>query len=196
MLTSARTVQAGRLAIAVFVALLVLSGTRVARAQSSTTTVRDGWVAGALVGRIAIADIPDARATAVGVAATRFAPRRPGLDLAVVTIPTLYRDGQIPLHARMGVAFPLGSGTGPVLVPTAGVDAAGALGETAGGGVVYHPGARALVAARRLGLQAGVAWVRAVNARNSLWLVELGLMRVPAPGPPKPRAPTTAPGQF
>jgi hypothetical protein len=45
MLTSARTVQAGRLAIAVFVALLVLSGTRVARAQSSTTTVRDGWVA-------------------------------------------------------------------------------------------------------------------------------------------------------
>jgi hypothetical protein len=196
MLTSARTVQAGRLAVAVFVPVLVLIGARLARAQRSTTTVRDGWVAGALVGRIAITDIPDARATALGVAVTRVAPRTPGVDLAVVTIPTLYRDGQIPLHARVGVAFPLGTGNGIVLVPAAGADAAGALGETAGGWVGYHLGARALFAARRLGVQAGVTWARAVNARNSLWLVELGLMRVPALGPPKPRPPTTAPGEF
>lgn len=196
MLTSARAVQAGRLAVTVLVPLVVLTGARVARAQASATTVRDGWVAGALVGRIAIDDIPDAQATALGVGATRFTPRRPGLDLAVVTVPTLFRDGQIPLHAGVGIAFPLGSGNGPVLVPTAGLDAAGSLGETTGGWVGYHLGARALVAARQIGLQPGVIWVRAVNAPNSLWLFEVGVMRVPALAPPKPRAPTTLPGQF
>jgi hypothetical protein len=196
MLTTARAVRASRSAIAVFAPLLLLGGARVVRAQSSATTVRDGWVAGALVGRIAIDDISDARATSIGVEATRFTPRRPGLDVAVVTIPTLYRDGQIPLHARIGVAIPLGMGHGPSLVPTAGVDAAGALGESAGGWVGYHLGARVLAAARRIGVQAGVVWVRAANAPNALWLVELGLMRVPAPAPPKPRAPTTRPGQF
>lgn len=196
MLTSARAVQAGRFAVAVLVTPLVLAGARVVHAQGSSTTVRDGWVAGALVGRIAIDDISDARATSIGVGAARFSPRRPGLDLAVVTIPTLYRDGDIPLHARMGAVLPLGSGNGPVVIPTAGVDVAGALGETKGGWVGYHLGARALAAARRIGLQAGVSWVRAVNAPNSLWIVELGLMRVPALAPSRPRDPATRPGQF
>ena len=196
MLTSSRSVLASRLSIAVLLPLLVLTAADVTFAQASARTVRDGWVAGVLVGRVAIDDIPDAQATTIGVSATRFTARRPGLDLAVVTIPTLYRDGVIPLHARIGAALPLGSGHGPVVVPTAGVDVAGPLGETVGAWVGYHLGARALVAARRLGLQAGVNWVRAVNAPNSLWLVELGLMRVPALAPQKPRAPATRPGQF
>jgi hypothetical protein len=195
MLPSSRRVQAG-LSGALIIAVLITTRAGVARAQGSGPTVRDGWVAGALVGRIAIDDIPDAHATAIGFGATRFAPRRPGLDLAVVTIPILYRDGQIPLHARIGVAFPLGSGHAPVFVPTAGVDAAGALGESAGGWVGYHLGARGLVATRRFGVQAGVSWVRAANAPNSLWIVELGLMHVPELRPPKPRAPATAPGVF
>ena len=196
MLTSSRSVLASRLSIAVLLPLLVLTAADVTFAQVSARAVRDGWVAGVLVGRVAIDDIPDAQATTIGVSATRFTARRPGLDLAVVTIPTLYRDGVIPLHARIGAALPLGSGHGPVVVPPAGVDAAGPLGETVGAWVGNHLGARALVAARRLGLQAGVNWVRAVNAPNSLWLVELGLMRVPALAPQTPRAPATRPGQF
>jgi hypothetical protein len=54
--------------------------------------VRDGWLAGALVGRIRVEGVSDANATDIGLGVTRFAPRRPGVDLAVVTIPQLFRD--------------------------------------------------------------------------------------------------------
>jgi hypothetical protein len=49
---------------------------------------------------------------------------------------------------------------------------------------------------RKLGVQAGLHWVRAVNAPNTLWLAELGLMRVPALAPPKPRRGASAAGEF
>lgn len=194
MLTSRRRIQAGLLNGALFASLLIVASTRSAAAQQAVTT-RDGWVAGALIGRIEIDDIPDAQATAVGVGATRFTPRRPGLDLAVVTIPTLFRDGGIPLHAQVGVALPLGAGAGPYLVPTIGVDAAGFAGEGSGQWVGYHLGARGLYATRQLGVQAGVAWVRAASARNTLWLFELGLMHVPPLEARSPRA-TPSAGQF
>jgi hypothetical protein len=181
---------------AVFVALLGASNARVARAQTPDTATRDGWVVGALVGRIRVADVPDAHGTDIGLGATRFTPQRPGIDLAVVTIPRLFRGGQIPVHARMGVAVPLRLGDGLFLLPTVGVDAGGVAGESAGGWVGYHWAARALFATRQLGLQAGVAWVRAVNAPNTLWLVELGVMHVPLPGPPRPRATTPVPGEY
>jgi len=180
---------------AVFVPLLIMSGARVSRAQSSDTTTRDGWVVGALVGRIRVADVPDGHGTAFGVGATRFASQRPGVDLAVVTIPRLFRDGAIPLHAQMGVTVPVRLGDAFYLVPAVGVDAGGVAGESADRWVGYHWAARALFARRQLGLEAGVVWVRAVNAPNTLWLVELGLMHVPLPGPPRLRPATPVPGE-
>jgi hypothetical protein len=196
MQTPRLTVQVGRLAGAVFVPLLFMSSARVARAQTSAPTTRDGWVVGALVGRIRVADVPDGHGTAVGLGATRFAPLRPGVDLAIVTIPRLFREGEIPLHARMGVALPVRLGDALYLVPAVGVDAAGVAGESEGKWVGYHWTARALLARRRLGLEAGVVWVRAVNAPNTLWLAELGLMRVPLPGPPRPRPASPVPGEI
>ncbi len=196
MQTPRLTVQVGRLAGAVFAPLLLVSSARVAGAQSAATTTRDGWVTGALVGRIRVADVPDGHGTAIGLGATRFTPQRPGVDLAVVTIPRLFRDGQIPVHGRMGVAVPFRLGDAFFLVPTVGVDAAGLAGESTGGWVGYHWAARALFATRRLGVQAGVVRVRAVNAPNALWLAELGLMRVPLPGPPRPRPASPVPGEI
>jgi hypothetical protein len=175
--------------------LLILTTVHVARAQTSVTTTRDGWVAGALVGRIRVADVPDGHGTSIGLGATRFSPYRPGLDLAIVTIPRLFRDGQVPVHARMGAALPVRLSDAVFLVPNLGLDAAGLAGESAGGWVGYHLGARALVATRQLGVQAGVVWVRAVNAPNALWLAEIGLMRVPSPDSPRLRPTTPVPGE-
>lgn len=196
MLTSSRVVQAGWLAGVVLVPFLIVTVARSVHAQSSAKTVRDGWVVGALVGRIRVENVPNANATAIGGSATRFTPRQAGLDLAVVTIPDLFRDGQVPVYARIGAALPIGSKDGPFLVPTVGVDAAGMAGQTSGGWVGYHVGARALVVSNRLGFQAGLLWVRAVNAPNTLWLAELGLMRVPALLPLKPRPATGRAGEL
>jgi hypothetical protein len=179
----------------VFVPVLLLAGVHGVRAQSFATTTRDGWVVGALVGRLRVEDVPDAYGTAIGLGATRFTPLRPGLDVAVVTIPRLFRDGQVPLHARIGMVVPLRLADGLYLVPNVGVDAAGLAGEEAGGWVGYHWSARALFATHHLGVEAGVVWVRAVNAPNTLWLAEIGLMRVPLPGLPRPRPTTPVPGE-
>ena len=196
MQTPRLAVQAGRLTGAVFVPLLLMTSAHLARAQTSATTTREGWVVGALVGRMQVGGWADGHATAIGVAGTRFIPQRPSLDFAVVTIPRLFRAGEIPLHARMGMALPLGPKVGPFLVPTVGLDVAGVAGESDGGWVGYHWGARALFPTRKLGVEAGVVWVRAFGARNALWLAELGLMRVPLPGPPRPRAATPVPNDI
>jgi hypothetical protein len=195
MQTSRLAVQASRLTEAVCVSLLVTTSAHVARGQTSGMT-RDGWVVGALVGMIRVADVPDGHGTAIGVGATRFNPQRPGVDLAVVTIPRLFRDGQIPLHARLGVAVPVRLGHALFLVPTVGVDGAGLAGQSEGGWVGYHCAARALFVTRSLGVQAGVVWVRAFNAPNSLWLTELGLMRVPLPASPRPRPASPVPDEI
>ena len=194
MQTPRLAVQVDRVAGAMLIALIGMSSARVARAQTSAAVTRDGWVVGGLVGRIRVADVPDGDGTAIGLGATRFTPQRPGLDLAVVTIPQLFRSGQIPVHGQLGVAVPLQLGSGLFLLPTIGVDAAGLPGESSGGWIGYHWAARALFATRQLGVQAGVVWVRAVNAPNTLWLVELGVMHVPLPAPLRPR-PTT-PGEY
>ena len=196
MQTSRRAIQAGLLTGALFATVVIVTGGHTARAQSAVATVRDGWAEGALVGRIRVEGVSDANATDIGLGVTRFAPRRPGVDLAVVTIPQLFRDGQIPVHARLGVALPFGSGDGPFLLPTVGLDAAGLAGESDGGWVGYHLGARALFVTGGVGIQAGVAWVRAVGASNALWLAELGVLRVPLPAPPKPRPTTRLPGEI
>jgi hypothetical protein len=76
------------------------------------------------------------------------------------------------------------------------VDAAGLrASRPADGSDTTGPRARSF-ATRQLGVQAGVVWVRAVNAPNTLWLVELGVMHVPLPGPPRPRATTPVPGEI
>ena len=196
MQTPSMTVQVGRLTGAVLVPFLLVSGAAFAHSQTTATATRDGWVVGGLIGRIRVADVPDGHGTAIGLGATRFTPQRPGVDLAVVTIPQLFRDGQIPVHGQLGVAVPLQMGNGLFLVPTVGVDAAGLPGETSGGWVGYHWAARALFATRRLGVQTGVAWVRAVNAPNTMWIVELGLMHVALPRPPRPRPTTPVPGEY
>ena len=195
MQTSRRPVQAGRFFSALCVPLVILTSVHAARAQSSVATTRDGWTVGALVGRLAVGGDADAHATAIGLGVSRFTPRRPGLDLAVVTLPRLFRSGQIPLHARMGAAIPLGPELGPYLVPTLGVDAGGTAGDRADGWVGFHWGAHALFAARQFGVQAGVVWVRATGASNNLWLAEIGLVRLPVPGPPRPRSTTHVPGE-
>ena len=194
MRTARRPVRAARL-VALFAPLLIATSARVAGAQTAAALTRDGWAVGALAGRMAVGGAADAHATAIGVEATRLVARRTGLDLAVVTLPRLFRDGQIPLHARMGVALPLGPAAGPYLVPTVGLDAGGVAGDATDGWVGFHWGAHALFAARQLGVQAGVVWVRAAGASNSLWLAEVGLMRVPLPAPPKPRSPSHMPGE-
>lgn len=195
MRTSRLAVQVGRLTGAACVPLLIMTIAHVARGQTSAMT-RDGWVVGALVGMIRVADVPDGHGAAIGLGATRFHPQRPGVDLAVVTIPRLFRDGQIPLHARLGVAVPVRMGHGLFFVPTFGVDGAGLAGQTEGGWAGYHCAARVLFVTHNLGVQAGVAWVRAFNAPNALWLTELGLMRVPLSAPPRPRPASPVPDEI
>jgi hypothetical protein len=118
----------------------------------------------------------------LGVGVTRLSPNRPGLDFAIGTVPRAIPEGIIPIGARIGASIPFALGPDVFVIPSAGASGIGAVG---GGGVGaiggYYWGAAGLVARGRTGFRAGITWHRPYEADDSVWLVEVGVMRVPLP---------------
>lgn len=163
--------------------LLIIVGTRIAHTQESTTTRRDGWVVGPLVGVPGAGSDYDPSFVTLGVGVTRLSPNRPGLDFAIGTVPRALTEGVIALGARLGPSIPFALSRDGFVIPSLGVSGIGAAasgGAAAIGG--YYWGAAALMARGGVGFRAGITWHRPADADLSVWLVEVGVMRVPRPG--------------
>lgn len=113
----------------------------------------------------------------LGVQWTQWKPGRLSADVAVGTMPRLLANSVLGIGLRGGAALPLELTRGAYLLPSAGVSVIG----VAGGGVTdgaYGPHvglATVLLGQNNLGLRAGATWNLFREAREGVWLLELGV---------------------
>jgi hypothetical protein len=183
MIPLVRRTPAGRRARTLFLAALLVGGdVGLAHAQDTTTARRDGWIVGPLLGLPGLGSEYDPTFFTLGVGVTRLAPNRPGLDLAIGTIPRLIPEGVIPIGLRIGPSIPLSLSPDVFIIPSAGLSGVGAAG-TAGAGAIggFYWGAAAVVAQGPIGFRVGFTSHRVPDTDVSVWLVEIGVMHVPMP---------------
>lgn len=113
----------------------------------------------------------------LGVQWTPWKPGRLSADIAVGTMPRLLTNGVLGIGLRGGATFPFEITKGAYLLPSAGVSAIGAVGgEVADGAYGPHVGlATVLLGQNNLGLRAGASWNLFREAREGVWLLELGV---------------------
>ncbi len=140
-----------------------------------------GWLFGASVGVPGYEGEAVPELFTVGVHWTQLRPGRPGVDLAIGTMPRVLAEGFAAVGARAGVALPLALSRGAVLLPSAGVSLLGGVGAGGGGGTTgLNAGVAAVLGpAGGAGLRTGVTWHRFGEAGGGLWLVEVGVVRRP-----------------
>lgn len=113
----------------------------------------------------------------LGVQWTQWKPGRLSADFAVGTMPRLLANGVLGIGLRGGAALPLEISRGAYLLPSAGVSVIG----VAGGGIAdgaYGPHvgmATVLLGQNNLGVRAGATWNLFREAREGVWLLELGV---------------------
>ena len=164
----------------------VLTNGMVASAQDTTAAVRDGWLVGPLVGLPGSGSDYDLQFMTLGVSATRLAPSRAGMAVAVGTIPRAIVEGVVPVAVRIGPSIPIALSPDFFLIPSVGLSGVGgiATGGAIGGTGGYYWGAAAVTGRRSTGFHLGVTWHRPASGEDvTLWLVELGIMRMPSPRP-------------
>ncbi len=152
-----------------------------APSADSTGAAPGGWLFGASVGVPGYEGEAVPELFTVGVHWTQLRPGRPGVDLAIGTMPRALAEGLVAVGARAGVALPLALARGAVLLPSAGVSLLGGVGAGGGGGTTgLNAGVAAVLGpAGGAGLRTGVTWHRFGEAGGGLWLVEVGVVRRP-----------------
>jgi hypothetical protein len=169
----ATTVLAALLVILLPLAAAAQTGAEQAAAASAP---RRAWLVGGALG------VPGGSGQfapdlfTVGLQATQFAPRRPGLDLAIGIAPRVIRLGGV--GARAGVTVPLALGDRVVLMPTAGVSGLASL--TEGEGLYGYHGGVSLVFGDRSGAtpRLSVTAHQFNEADRPVWLFEFGFARL------------------
>ena len=156
----------------------------VAHGQDATSTRRDGWIVGPLVGLPGVGSEYELSLATLGIGVTRFAPNRPGLDFAIGTVPRVIAEGLFPVAARVGPSLPVSLTPDAFLIPSVGLSGIGAVGGGgAAGAAGVYGGIAGVVARGSVGFRAGITWHRLSVTEGSLWLIEVGVMHVPTSRP-------------
>jgi len=160
-------------------AILLLAATaREARAQDTSRT-NSGLVA-FTVGIPGVASEAMSQLFTLGIALNGFRPNAISPELAVGTMPYGLADGFAVFGMRAGLAVPAVISERAVLLPSAGVSGAMAIGLDAG--ATAAPGAYMGIATvigsgRTSAFRAGVTWHHFSSIERMVWLLEAGVVR-------------------
>jgi hypothetical protein len=163
---------------------MLLAGGAPAGAQAvpadTLSRARDGWLIAGSFGLPGLGSEIVAEAFTIGVQWTRVRAGRLGADFSLGTIPRTLQEGVFVLGFRGGVALPLLLSPGTWLLPSTGVSLIGGAGSGGGGGAIgYNVGvAAAAFGTSRTGLRIGITWHRFQDLESTVWLVELGFVRI------------------
>ena len=142
----------------------------------SSTTARN-WLVGASVGMPGYESEPVPELFTIGMNLTQMRPGRLGADFAIGTMPRAFAFGAGVLGARAGVVLPIAPTPDVLFLPSAGVSLVGGAGE--GGGAAIgglNAGAAMVFWTNDVGFRSGITWHRFQDFRESVWLVEIGIV--------------------
>ena len=142
----------------------------------SSTTARN-WLVGASVGLPGYEREPAPELFTIGMNFTQMRPGRFGADFAIGTMPRAFAFGAGVLGARAGVVLPIAPTPDVLFLPSAGVSLVGGAGE--GGGAAIgglNAGAAMVFWTNDVGFRSGITWHRFQDFRESVWLVEIGIV--------------------
>jgi hypothetical protein len=167
---------------------LVLStslSTSLARAQDSTAAAARApsrWMFGGSVGLPGYERETVPELFTLAAHWTYLRPNVPGADVSLGVAPRLLADGVLAGGARVGLALPLALGPDAFVLPSAGVSLLGAFGPDESGTLagVNAGGALVLRGAGDVGLRLGVTWHWLDSGSGAPWLLEVGVVRLPA----------------
>jgi hypothetical protein len=153
--------------------------------RDSTLPRRDGWIVGPSIGMPTANGETSPELLTVGLNFTRLSPGRPGADIAFGTMPRALADGVAVFGFRADVAYPLAVFPHLMVFPAAGLSVIGALGEGGGGGTMgVNAGLSAVFHGDSpTGLRLGVTAHQFSLVETTIFLIEVGMVHVPAPGP-------------
>ena len=142
----------------------------------SSTTARD-WLVGASVGVPGYESEPVPELFTIGMNFTQMRPGRLGADFAIGTMPRAFAFGAGVLGARAGVVLPIAPSADVLFLPSAGVSLVGGAGEGGGGAIGgFNAGAAMVLWTNDVGFRSGITWHRFQDFRESVWLVEIGIV--------------------
>lgn len=150
--------------------------------RDSTTLHRDGWIVGPSIGMPTAGGEVIPELTTVGLNFTRLDPGHLGADIAVGTLPRALADGLVAFGFRVDAAYPVSVSRHLMLLPAAGLSVIGALGEGGGGGAMgINAGLAAVIHGKATGgLRVGITAHQFSMADVPIFLIELGLVHLPA----------------
>jgi hypothetical protein len=152
-------------------------------AQDSSGVDSGRWLWAVSVGVPGFEDQAIGELFTVGANFTQMRLNKPSLDFSLGTVPRALAEGFIALGLRGGLALPLVVSPAVLIVPSGGVSLLAAAGS---GGAATLTGANAGVAAvlsdahARSGVRIGMSWHKFQDVTGGLWLIELGLARIPS----------------
>jgi hypothetical protein len=161
---------------ATVVLTLILSTEAHAQTSDSISTARD-WVIGVSAGIPGYEREPVPMLFTVGLNVSQTKPGRLGADFSIGTMPTAIVLGAAVLGARGGVVFPIAPSPAVTLLPSAGVSLVGGAAEGGGGAIAgLNAGVATIFWTGDVGIRTGVTWHRFQDFRESVWLVEFGVV--------------------
>ena len=162
--------------------LLIGSATSVA-AQEPDSPPASHWMVGTSLGVPGTTQGMSLEFTTVGMSFTQMQPGRLGADISVGTMPRALAFGVLAGAMRGGLALPIETMPGVLVIPSAGVSFVGGVGAGGAGGTPgFNVGGATVFGTGNLGVRTGVTVHWFPELHTPVWLLELGVVHLPGRG--------------
>lgn len=149
--------------------------------RDSATLRRDRWIVGPSIGMPTVGGDVSPEMLTIGLQFTRVDPGHLGADMAVGTLPRALAEGVAAFGFRADAAYTVSLSPKLLVLPAAGLSVIAAMGPGGGGGTMGINAGLAAVfhSESQTGLRVGVTAHQFTMAEVPIFLIEVGVVRMP-----------------